>query len=109
MTDRHPDTGAHLRAQYANEGGSAAVFSQKVAAYVASRPDYPDALFDALQSLGVLSADTAVADVGAGTGLLTRTLLPRARWVAAVEPSDDMDARCTGRRSCWAPSFSRPN
>ena len=92
MTDS--DTGARLRAQYTNDGGSAAVFSQKVAAYVASRPDYPAALFDALQGLGVLSPDKTVADIGAGTGLLTRALLPRARHVTAIEPSDEMRAAC---------------
>ncbi len=92
--DTGADTGAQLRAQYANEGGCAAVFSRKVAAYVAARPDYPDALFDALQALGVLSSDETVADIGAGTGLLTRSLLPRACLVTAVEPSDDMRAAC---------------
>ena len=90
----HPDTGTQLRAQYANEGGSAAVFSRKVAAYAASRPDYPDALFDALQAVCVLSSDKTVADIGAGTGLLTRSLLPRVRLVTAIEPSDDMRAAC---------------
>jgi len=86
------DTGAQLRAEYANAGGSAALFSQKVAAYVASRPDYPSALFDALRATGVLSDDKDVADIGAGTGLLTGALLPRARFVTAIEPSDDMRA-----------------
>jgi len=94
MTDPDSDTGARLRAEYANDGGSAAVFSQKVAAYVASRPGYPDALFDALLAIGALSADKAVADVGAGTGLLTQSLLSRARLVTAIEPSDDMRAAC---------------
>src|SRR5437868_12100347 len=91
------DTGARLRAEYTNEGGSAAVFSTKVAAYAASRPDYPVALFDALQALGALSTHKAVADVGAGTGLLTHSLLPRAGTVIAIEPSDDMRAACDAR------------
>jgi SAM-dependent methyltransferase len=88
------DTGARLRAQYVNDGGSAAVFSQKVAAYAASRPDYPPKPFDALQSIGELSADKIVADIGAGTGLLTRALVARADKVIAIEPSDDMRAAC---------------
>ena len=43
------DTGARLRALYENEGGVANVFSGKVADYVSSRPDYPDALFEQLK------------------------------------------------------------
>lgn len=88
------DTGARLRAEYAADGGSHAVFSRKVAAYVASRPGYPDALLDALESLGALGRAMTVVDIGAGTGLLTRALLPRAGSVIAIEPSDEMRAAC---------------
>ncbi|WP_161974635.1 class I SAM-dependent methyltransferase [Piscinibacter terrae] len=88
------DTGARLRAEYVGDGGSHAVFSRKVAAYVASRPDYPAALFDALEAFGVLGRSTVVADIGAGTGLLTQALLLRAATVTAIEPSDEMRAAC---------------
>jgi hypothetical protein len=44
-----PDSGAALRALYEPSGGVRAIFSAKVADYVASRPDYPSALFDALR------------------------------------------------------------
>jgi hypothetical protein len=74
------DTGAGLRAQYVNDGGSAAVFSQKVAAYAASRPDYPPKPFDALQSIGVLSADKIVAD--RVQSLPRRRMRPR--WTPSV-------------------------
>jgi SAM-dependent methyltransferase len=101
------DTGARLRAEYVGDGGSQAIFSRKVAAYVASRPDYPPALFDALEALGVLGRCTVVADIGAGTGLLTQALLPRSASVTAIEPSDEMRAACdealhahAGYRSC---------
>lgn len=86
------DTGARLRAQYADDGGSPAIFSTKVAAYLASRPDYPNALFDAFESFGALGRSMKVVDVGAGTGLLTRSLLPRSATVTAIEPSDEMRA-----------------
>jgi hypothetical protein len=57
MTDpRRPDTGAELRALYEPEGGVRALFSAKVADYVASRPDYPAALFDRLERAVPLSA-----------------------------------------------------
>lgn len=78
-----------LLAQYAGQGGVAATFSGKVADYVASRPDYPRQLIDQLVPLG-----PRIADVGAGTGLLTASLLERGCEVAAIEPSDAMRAAC---------------
>jgi SAM-dependent methyltransferase len=92
MSDGNDDTGARLRSLYTPEGGVGAVFSGKVAHYVASRPAYPDALFDRLAQLGVLPPNAAVADIGAGTGLLTRSLLERGHTVVAVEPNDPMRA-----------------
>ncbi len=86
------ESAARLREQYACDGGASAVFSAKVAHYVASRPAYPDALFEQLASLGALPPNADVADIGAGTGLLTRGLLERGHRVAAVEPSDEMRA-----------------
>ena len=86
------DSGARLRQLYESQGGVGAVFSTKVAHYLASRPNYPAALFDRLSALGVLPPNAAVADIGAGTGLLTRDLLARGHSVVAVEPSDEMRA-----------------
>jgi SAM-dependent methyltransferase len=85
-------TEAALHAAYAGRGGSLAVFAPKVADYVASRPDYPAALFDRLAALGALPAGARVADIGAGTGLLTASLLARGHAVVAVEPNDAMRA-----------------
>ena len=84
------DTGARLRALYENEGGVANVFSGKVADYVSSRPDYPDALFEQLKLACALGPGSLVADVGAGTGLLTLGLLVRGYSVIAVEPNHAM-------------------
>lgn len=80
-----PGSGERLRALYA--GDVPAVFSAKVADYQASRPDYPDALFDTL-----FAAPSAVADLGSGTGLFTRGLLAHGHEVQAVEPSAEMRA-----------------
>jgi SAM-dependent methyltransferase len=68
------------------------VFSQKVADYLKSRPDYPLALFEQLTELGALSAGAIVADIGSGTGLLTGALLQRGHEVFALEPNDEMRA-----------------
>ena len=64
----------------------ATVFGRYAADYDRWRPDYPDA------ALAWLLPDGAarVADVGAGTGKLTRGLLARGLEVDAVEPDADM-------------------
>jgi SAM-dependent methyltransferase len=85
-----PDTGAALRSLYQAEGGVKSVFSAKVADYVASRPDYPAALFDTLADWAGLSAGSTIADVGAGTGLLTQGWLQRGCRAIAVEPNAAM-------------------
>lgn len=88
------DGGGELRAQFVNEGGVTAAFSPKVADYIASRPDYPATLFDKLREAGALFDGARVADVGAGTGLLTAQLLDRGHHVVAVEPNAAMRAAC---------------
>lgn len=89
MTNDH-DTGAALRSLYAPEGGVRAIFSAKVADYAASRPDYPAVLLDTLGARCDLRAGATIADVGAGTGLLTSDLLGRGYRVVAVEPNPEM-------------------
>jgi SAM-dependent methyltransferase len=81
------DTGKQLRALYELEGGVRSVFSSKVADYAASRPDYPAALFETLRAYCPPGPDVTVADIGAGTGLLTRGLLKAGYQVVAVEPN----------------------
>jgi SAM-dependent methyltransferase len=68
------------------------LFSAKVAEYIASRPNYPRALFDELAALGLLNASKRIADLGAGTGIFTRALLDRGCEVIAVEPNAAMRA-----------------
>jgi ubiquinone/menaquinone biosynthesis C-methylase UbiE len=84
------DHGAKLRSLYATEGGVHSIFSRKVADYIASRPDYPNALFQLLQQRCAPSPAITVADVGAGSGLLTHGLLKCGYRVIAVEPNADM-------------------
>ncbi len=65
-------------------------FTSRVDDYVSYRPGYPDALVDAV--VGLAGDNTAVADVGAGTGIFTRRLLARGLSVHAVEPNAAMRA-----------------
>ena len=86
------DTGAQLLSVYESQGGTGQIFSSKVSDYVASRPDYPAALFAALRAECDLLPGAVVADIGAGTGLLTQGLLAQGYAVTAIEPSDTMRA-----------------
>jgi SAM-dependent methyltransferase len=88
------DTGAELRAQYDAEGGVTRVFGAKVADYMTSRPGYPAALIDMLVSHCARWASATIADVGAGTGLLTLPLLQAGLRVTAIEPNAEMRQAC---------------
>ena len=65
-------------------------FSGKADVYSKSRPSYPTEYIDYLLSVNSLNESSRVADIGSGTGILTRQLLERGVSVAAVEPNDDM-------------------
>lgn len=110
-----PDTGASLRSRYAGEGGPQAIFTGRVADYVASRPDYPTALFETLSSICPPTGDCTVADIGSGTGLLTQGLLMHSYRVVAVEPNpamrlaaDHLLGRVKGYRSVEGRAESMP-
>jgi len=64
----------------------------KAAHYARYRSDYtPEAVAALVRHTGLTTACT-VADLGSGTGILTRHLLAHAREVFAVEPAEDMRA-----------------
>jgi len=67
-------------------------FSDRVDDYVRYRPSYPAALIDRLAVLGKLGSDRVIADVGSGTGILTRLLLASGARVIGVEPNAPMRA-----------------
>ena len=67
-------------------------FSDRVQDYVRWRPGYPRAVLEALRSdLGLRPAHV-VADVGSGTGLLSRLLVENGNVVYGVEPNREMAA-----------------
>ncbi|KIF01716.1 methyltransferase, partial [Streptomyces sp. RSD-27] len=68
-------------------------FDAAAALYHASRPGYPEALFDAVEELaGIPLRGARVADAGAGTGIASALLHARGARVLAVEPGDGMAA-----------------
>jgi SAM-dependent methyltransferase len=56
----------------------------------AYRPEYPPAAIEHLQNECGITHDSVIADIGSGTGILTRMLLDNGNRVFAVEPNFDM-------------------
>ncbi len=67
-------------------------FSDRVDDYVRYRPGYPSELIGLLMQEVGLVPGNPVADIGAGTGILTRLLLSSGLRVRAVEPNAAMRA-----------------
>jgi ubiquinone/menaquinone biosynthesis C-methylase UbiE len=67
-------------------------FNERVANYIAYRPKYPAAVGEFLRAELGLSAASAVADVGSGTGILSELLLRERCTVCGVEPNEPMRA-----------------
>ena len=65
-------------------------FSNRAAEYAAGRPDYPQAVIDALLADLGPPGSLEVADLGAGTGISSRALADRGCSVIAVEPNETM-------------------
>lgn len=81
------------------------LFSGRASAYETGRSGYPQALLDHLYGAEGLSPASVVADVGAGTGKLTRELLARGSTVYAVEPDAGMLARARAALSDYPRFF----
>jgi SAM-dependent methyltransferase len=65
-------------------------FSTRAENYARYRWDYADEAIQAACTLAGLSPSSVVADVGAGSGLLTRHFVERVGRVYAVEPNQEM-------------------
>jgi ubiquinone/menaquinone biosynthesis C-methylase UbiE len=65
-------------------------FSNRVDDYVRYRPSYPPAILDVLRQDCGLKQDSIIADVGSGTGILTKVFLNNGNLVYGVEPNAAM-------------------
>lgn len=65
-------------------------FSDRVEDYARYRPGYPPEIIDLLRTECNLTPESVVADVGSGTGFLTRLFLENGNVVYAVEPNAAM-------------------
>lgn len=65
-------------------------FTDRVENYVKYRPGYPAEILDLFRDELGLTPESIVADIGSGTGILTRIFLDNGNTVFAVEPNDAM-------------------
>ncbi len=65
-------------------------FSERVNDYVKFRPHYPVEIIDLLAANCGLTPSNVIADVGSGTGLLTRLFLENGNPVIGIEPNREM-------------------
>ena len=79
---------------------NAAQFSGRVAEYERYRERFdPEVILPKLREWCGLTPSWAVADVGAGTGMLSDTFLANGNRVVAIEPNPEMRAACSALHS----------
>ena len=66
-------------------------FSDRADNYAKFRPGYPEVMLRFLRN--IVAPPAIVADLGSGTGILTRQLLDGGYELFAVEPNDRMGAK----------------
>lgn len=65
-------------------------FTGKTNSYITGRPAYPLEIIERLYSEYGFLADSVIADIGSGTGKLSKQLLCKGSEVFCVEPNEDM-------------------
>ena len=65
-------------------------FSSRVDDYIKTRPHYPVEVLDMLATKCELMPESVVADIGSGTGILTKLFLENGNPVIGVEPNKEM-------------------
>lgn len=65
-------------------------FSSRVADYIKYRPHYPAEIIDLLADKCGLTPESVIADIGSGTGIVTKLFLENGNPVVGVEPNREM-------------------
>jgi SAM-dependent methyltransferase len=91
------------------EAGLAQSFGATASEYERVRPEWPRAAVDRAVALLGLAREAEVADLGAGTGKLTRLLAERFDRVVAVEPDERMRALLDGAVAGTAEAIPLPD
>jgi ubiquinone/menaquinone biosynthesis C-methylase UbiE len=88
-------------------------FSDRVESYTKSRPGYPPELVQLLREQCGLNPNSVVADIGSGTGILSRMLTEIANSVYGVEPNEEMrkagESYLAGRTNFFSVAGSAEN
>src|SRR4051812_9918711 len=79
-------------------------FSDRVEFYIRSRPRYPAALLRVFQEELSLTPAHRIADIGAGTGMLTELFVRNGNQTYAIEPNHAMRAAAEAAL-CDQPNF----
>jgi len=66
------------------------LFNGKASIYSRYRPDYPKDLLKMLEKETGFNRNWIVADIGSGTGIMSRLFLENGNHVYCIEPNDDM-------------------
>jgi ubiquinone/menaquinone biosynthesis C-methylase UbiE len=66
---------------------SKTVFSTKAEKYAKYRWDYAVSAIEAMINITQMSLDSTIADIGAGSGILTRYFVAKAQKIYAIEPN----------------------
>lgn len=77
-------------------------FSNRVSDYIKYRPGYPAESIDYLFEHTKPDSNSTIADIGAGTGMLTQALLSKGTQVIAVEPNNEMRDACDQQLSHYS-------
>ncbi|MFX0001133.1 MAG: class I SAM-dependent methyltransferase [Candidatus Hodarchaeota archaeon] len=65
-------------------------FSSRVENYIKYRPSYPQEIIEFLKEEEIFSTNSVIADIGSGTGILSKLFLKEGNLVYGVEPNTDM-------------------
>lgn len=88
-------------------------FSNRVADYIKYRPKYPEAIIPYMKEQMAPDSGAVVADIGSGTGILSKMLLDFGFKVYAVEPNSEMrkaaEELLAGNKSFYSISGSAEN
>ncbi len=76
-------------------------FTGRVAEYERYRSRYPDEVISTLVERCGLTPQSHIADIGAGTGMLSELFLAYGNAVVAVEPNDEMRGACERLTQRW--------
>jgi ubiquinone/menaquinone biosynthesis C-methylase UbiE len=65
-------------------------FQKNVEYYAKYRPRYPEKILSILKERGILYSSMVIADIGSGTGILSKLFLDKGYKVIGVEPQEQM-------------------